>query len=351
MARSGDKTGGSSWSRLVIALLLSVLFLYLALRGEDWQRVGQTLLEADYRWVLPMAGMGVFALFVRTQRWRLLLNISSGRQLPLAPLFSASAVGFMSNMLLPFRVGEVIRPCLASRNTGVPMSMAVATVVLERVLDLVALLGFALLLLVQLDLPAEVELWIHGAGVVALTAVVLLVVVRFNRERMLPLLDRIWGLLPVRISQPLVNLEHQFIDALVAVGDLRTLLLLLAWSFYVWIVIAASFSLGFPAFDLEIPYVQGGVGVTTLVALAVAVPSAPGFWGTFEYGSRLALESVYGIPAVLAVGYAFFTHFVQFSTQVVLGLVYLVKEGLSFGELGRVGKTSVPGQTGDVSSQ
>ncbi|MBC8292197.1 MAG: flippase-like domain-containing protein, partial [Proteobacteria bacterium] len=155
MARPGDTAGASSWSRLLIALLLSGIFLYLALRGEDWQRVGQTLLKADYRWVLPMAGMGVFSLFVRTQRWRLLLNISSGRQLPLAPLFSASAVGFMSNMLLPFRVGEVIRPWLVSRNTGVPMSMAVATVVLERVLDLIALLGFALLLLVQLDLPPE----------------------------------------------------------------------------------------------------------------------------------------------------------------------------------------------------
>ena len=70
------------------------------------------------------------------------------------------------------------------------------------------------------------------------------------------------------------------------------------------LIIAVGFAAGFPATGIEVPFLGGGVTVTAIVALAVAVPGAPGFVGQFEWGCKLALEGVYGISGASAVGFA-----------------------------------------------
>ncbi|MFQ5352077.1 MAG: lysylphosphatidylglycerol synthase transmembrane domain-containing protein [Candidatus Binatia bacterium] len=328
------------YGKLFVCLSASGLFLYLAFRGEDWSKLSDTLAKADFRYALHMGGIGIYALYVRSQRWRLILELSTRKAQAIGPLFSASAIAFMANMLLPLRVGEIIKPYLVSQHTEVPMSTALATVVLERILDLVALFVFALLVVSWLEVPTEVRNMTWIAGGIAASGAVVIAVVQINRERLLPVLDGWWAKLPQRIAVPLVKLEHQFLNGIAAVSGIVAVVQLLVWSAYLWLVIAVSFAFGFLAFDLAVPFLGGGVTVTALVALAVAVPSAPAFVGQFEWGCKLALESVYSVPGNLAGAYAIFTHATQFAVQVLLGLVYLVKEGLSFRELGRIHGTA-----------
>ncbi len=283
-----------------------------------------------------MVAAGIYALYVRCQRWRLLLERAANRKIAMTPIFSASAIGFMANMVLPLRVGEFARPYLVARNTGIGLGTTLATVVLERVLDLFALFGFALWIASAADVPPAVShlTWAAGVAVGLLFAGIL--TVHFNRRRLLPIVDRIWLVLPPRLGQRITRLEHEFLDALAVVADGWTLALAIAWSFYVWFVIAISFSIGFPALDVPIPFIGGGITVATLVALAVSLPGAPGFIGQFEWGCKLALEHVYGVAGATALAYAFVIHAVQWSVQVALGLVYVIREGLSLGELERL---------------
>lgn len=335
------------WIQLSVGLGLSALFLYLAFRGEDWSAVRTELAHADYRWLIAMAVIGVYVLYVRCQRWKLLLEAAVDRPLPMQPIFSATAIGFMANMILPFRVGEFARPYLLSRSTEVPLSIALATTVLERAFDLLALFTFGMWVVLTADVPPIVHkfTWLAGGMVVFVLGAIM--VMHLQRDRVLPIVDRVWDLLPARIGGQIKLLEHEFLDALSTIADVSLLVRTTAWSIYIWLAIAVGFAVGFPALGIDVPFVGAGIATTAIVALAVSVPGAPGFVGQFEWGCKLALEGVYGVPGSQAVGFAILTHILQFAVQVGVGLVYLVREGLSLGDLGRMREESdTPAQPG-----
>lgn len=330
------------WRQIAAGVLLSVFFLYLAVRGEDWDAIGDAVAETDPTFVVLMAFVGALALLVRALRWKVLLELATGRSLPLAPVFSATAIGFMANMVLPLRIGEIARPYLVSRHTRVGLSTALATVVLERVLDLLVLFSFALVVVTLADVPTAVTsmTWIAG-GLVAVLWLGL-IVIHHRRQRLVPKLDRLWLKLPESIGARIVRIEHEFLDAITIVADVAVFIRTVVWSLLTWLLIALGFSLGFPALDIAVPFLMGGISVATIVALAVSVPGAPGFLGQFEWGCKLALTDVYGIAGAAALAYSFVVHAVQWAVQVVIGLVYLIREGLSLGELERISVESEP---------
>ena len=324
--------------QLGISLAASALFLWLALRGEDWSEIGAGLRDARYEFLILMGAVGVYALFVRAQRWKLLLDTATGTPQPLHPIFSACAIGFMANMVLPLRMGEVIRPYLASRGTGVPLSTALATAVVERVLDLLALVAMGLWVLANAEVPDVVRQLTQLAAVLMVIAVAGILVVHGQRDRVLPVLDKLWIRLPGSIGETLMRLEHEFLDGMAVIADPVVFVKATAWSLYIWLLIALGFALGLPAVGIDIDLLAGGITTATIVALVVSVPGAPGFVGQFEYGCKLALVQIFHVPGALAVGFALVTHAAQFATQVLVGLVYLMREGLSLGELGRIGE-------------
>ena len=329
--------------QLAASLALSALFLFLALRGEDWGAVGEAISTTEYRYLVLMAVVGAYVMYVRCQRWRVLIEAAIGRRAPMGPLFSATAIGFMANMLLPLRVGEFARPYIASRRAGISLSVALATTVLERIFDLLVLFFFGLWVVSVADVPEVVRRFTWIAGGVAILLIVGVGVLQAKRDVLLPIVDRVWDVFPESIAGRVRLLEHEFLDGVTTVANPRVLGPVVAWSFYIWFIIAVSFAFGFLATAIEIPFLGGGVTVTTIVALAVSLPGAPGFVGQFEWGCKVALEQIYGIAGARAVAFSIVTHITQFLTQVIIGLVYLVREGLSLGELGRLDRKASEG--------
>lgn len=318
------------------SLALSAIFLFLALRGEDWSAIRSELAGTRYSYLVAMAVLGTYVMFARCQRWSALIEAAVGSRPPLGPLFSATAIGFMANMILPLRVGEFARPYVASRRANVPLTTALATTVLERVLDLLVLFAFGLWVLATADVPEIVRHFTWLAGIAAGVLIIGLAIVHANRSTLLPLIDRLWNIFPANIAGQIRLLEHEFLDGITTIANPRVLLVVIGWSAYIWFLIAVSFALGFLATDIHVPFLGGGVTVTTIVALAVSLPGAPGFVGQFEWGCKIALHQVYGVEGARAVGFSIVTHVTQFVTQVTVGLVYLVREGLSLGQLGRL---------------
>jgi uncharacterized protein (TIRG00374 family) len=318
--------------QLTVGLALSALFLWLALRGEDWVAIRASLAEADYRYIALMVPLGVYTLYARCQRWRILLEKTHHRSVPMLPIFSASAIGFMANMVLPFRVGEVARPVLLARDTGLPVASTFATVIVERVLDLVALATFGLGIVMSADVPIEIYRGAQGAALVAVVGFVGIYVVVVWRKALLPLLDRVWARIP-KLGPAILKVEHEVVDGMSAIADPLTMVRTVIWSFYIWFVVAISFAVAFKATGIDIPFIGGGVTVATIVALAVSVPSAPAFVGQFEWGCKIALEQIHGVPGGAAIGYSILVHTTQFLTTVALGVIFLAREGLTLREL------------------
>ncbi len=322
---------------MAVAIGLAGFFLAIALRGVDWREVSESFAHADYRYVPAMALLGIYILYVRSQRWRLLLARAAGRDVPMREIFSANAIGFMANMLLPLRAGEIARPVLLSARSTVPLPTVLATVVMERILDLLVLVCFAMWMVWSSEVPSQVLSAAWSAGVLMLLVTGGLTAVHLQRSRLLPIVDRAWGILPARLAERIMAVEHRFLDDLAAIGGGAVLLQALAWSFYIWLLIAVGFALGFRVTGLDVPFVGTGIIVTTLVALAVAAPAAPGFVGSFQFACKVALVEIAGVTPGAALGYSLITHATQFATQVIVGLVYLIRDGVSLTEVGRLG--------------
>lgn len=322
-------------TQLFAGMVLSGLFLWLALRGEDWGAIGAEIAAADPRWIGATLPLGAYVLYARCQRWRILLERSHGRSIAMEPIFSASAIGFMANMVLPFRVGEIARPYLVARSTGLSLTTTFATVVVERVLDLMALAVFGIGIVMVAEVPPIVARLAKIAAVLTATAFVGAYFVTVQRRRVLPVLDLLWAKVPV-VGPFVLRLEHEFVDGMAAIADPATLFRTVVWSLYIWLVIALGFALGFRALGLDVPFLGAGITVTTVVALAVSVPSAPAFVGQFEWGCKVALEQIHGVAGSAAVSYSLLMHAAQFVTQILIGAVFLVREGLSLGDISRL---------------
>ena len=320
--------------RILIGVAISLAALSLAVPPRsEWANVTAAFARVHYVYVVPIALVNIYSIFVRCQRWRLLLRPVG--DVRLLPLFSATAIGFFCNMILPLRVGEVVRPVLLARRTTIPVSSVLASVVLERLLDMLTILGF--LGLVMTLVPVSDAVRRSGAVFLVLAIVTVSAVVALQRRQRFAIGAAEWlvGRFPHAIRERAGHALHSFIDGLQGIGDVPTMLRILGYSFYLWGVIGSIFALGFVACDLPVPLARGGLTLVTIVAGAVSAPSAPGFIGTFQAGAILAL-GLFGIDRADAVPYSFVVWAAQWLGQIVLGVVFLFRENISFREVASV---------------
>lgn len=316
--------------RIALSVGISAVFLALAVRGVEWTKVATALTDAHYVFVLPMMAITVWSLYIRAQRWRVLLR-PVGRP-AMRTLVSATNIGFMANMLLPLRVGEIIRPVLVSRKENEPLSGILATVVLERIFDMFTILflfGVSASLVAVSD---QVRHWGYYLSGLAAAVAAVVVVVRWQEALALRLLQLVLRPFPAAVSEPVDHFFRGFVQALETLQSPLTFVQLLGWSLYLWLVIAGVYLLGILAFDVPAPLLVGSITVSAIVAIAVSVPSAPGYIGSFQLGCILAL-AIFHVSESQAIAYSIVLHLTQFVGVIGAGLYSLAREGMTMRQI------------------
>ncbi len=275
---------------------------------------------------------------IRALRWRYLLE-RDGTKLTFAPLWHATAIGFMANNLLPARAGEVARAYAARRLAGVRFSQAVGSLAVERMMDglvLLALMALAITLggIGQDTAVAGVSLFRTGVGValvfVPALAVAFWIVHRPKRGLRL-FRSFCAGLLSQRASSRLVHVADGLLMGLEALRSGSRFLIVTAWSLVHWAVGGMAYWLAFRAFGIEVHW-SAALLLQSLVAFGVAIPSSPGFFGFFEAVVRATL-GIYGVSASKAVSYAVAYHLAAFIPVTLLGFWSLARAHLHLSEL------------------
>lgn len=283
-------------------------------------------------WVLAVAVSSTFSLFVRAQRWRLILR-PLGR-VGLGPALSATAIGFGAGAVLPLRLGEFVRPALLARRNHLSFSAAVSSVVLERIFDMLLVLGCFLVVGLAYPVPEYLR---RGARVLAAGGVVgvaVLVVMLRNRGRTEELVEQ---LLPASIVRVVGPLLHGFLDGLAGLADAGTVVTVLLYSAYLWGVITLGYVFAILALGMDVPLVAGSLTSMVTVAAFVFLPQGPGFVGTWQAGCVLAL-GLFGVAKDVAVGYSLLTWVGMMGSNLLLGALFLAREDLSVGDLLRTGR-------------
>jgi uncharacterized protein (TIRG00374 family) len=254
---------------------------------------------------------------------------------PLYPALSATAIGFGASAVLPLRLGELLRPALLGRRVGVGMSAALSSVVLERLLDILLVIGCFLAVSLAHPVPPALRRSACVLAALAVVAFVVLMLVQRNRPLAESLLARLITYLPPRVGAAVRPVGASFLAGLGGLADLRTIVLVLAYSLYLWGVITLTFAFGFLALGTTVPLIAASLATVVIVAGFVFLPQAPGFVGTWQAGCVLALE-LFGVPKDVAVGYSLLTWIVAMVTNITAAGVFLAREDVSLRQLLRV---------------
>lgn len=310
---------------LIIGLIISGACIFFTVRGINFSEVAASLRSASYVYIIPSVIVLVFAHYLRCYRWGIILKslVSYDQK----TLFSLGSIGFMAVGVLPARLGEFARPYLVKKKSGVRMSATMATIIVERVFDLLALMLVLFAVLLRISLPPE----IFKAGMIMLMIAFLLFVflifLAVKKDFSLSKIDRLLSFFPERLGTPLLRLSHSFIEGLQILPDVKKTLYVGVLSFVIWLVLGLSNYILFFAFNFDLSLINA-YAILVIVALGVMLPAAPGFVGTYHYACVLGLTA-FNIAKAAAFSYAVALHFIQMMPVIILGLVFLPFQRLS----------------------
>jgi glycosyltransferase 2 family protein len=327
--------------RTAVVLVLAAGLVVLFLRNVDLRHVGSEIVHADFGW-LALSLVTMFVnLTVRSLRWQYLLE-PLGRA-SFANSFRATAVGFAASSVLPARAGEFIRPYFLARHENMTATGAFATIVLERVLDVLTVLTLLALFIFIFDPgvgQASPTAWaaVKWAGLTAgggaLAALVVMFVLAGDPERLGRTMTRLEQVLPSTLAGLIARVAEKFARGLGAVRRPGRLIVALLWSFPLWLSIAVGMWSVAVAFHLAVPF-TGSFLLVALLVIGVAVPT-PGAIGGFHEAFRLGTTLFFGAGEDAAVGAAIVAHVFSIGPALLLGLFFAAQAGLNVSSMRRL---------------
>jgi hypothetical protein len=310
--------------RFWLGLASSLIFLWLVLRRVSWPEVLAALRTA--RWELIPLGLllmtTTWALFAI--RWQELLRPAAS--VSWADTFAYIMIGYLGNAILPLRLGDLGRMMLLSQKHKLNVGFASATLVMERLLDVLTVVVMAGLLMLVVPVPVPIR---HGVQAVAvMTVVAFLVLALLSRSgravaRLESLLARF---LPQRILEPTFGILYRFAQGLQVTRSVKQMLNVGGLSLLSWVVAGVSMWCFLRAFQLDVSW-EAAVLVLVVTNLGGAIPSSPGSIGVYEFLTLLAL-SVWISDEGAMLGFATVTHVATLGWSVVLGLMATWQEGV-----------------------
>jgi glycosyltransferase 2 family protein len=309
---------------LLVGLLVSGAFLWLAMRGTEASVWSRTLASANFLLLIPFLLSLAGFYWLKALRWRMLLapvcTTSAGQVLP------ALMVGLAGNNLLPAHLGELLRVHLLGRQLQVSQSSVLGSIVLERTLDMLTVLAMlAVAMLWRGSVVPELKLAglvLTGIGIMLLLTA--LSALRFA-GRLLRLTERCTAFLPDRLQSGLLHQVECGVLGISAVRRPELWFGLAATSLAQWILLAGCIGLSLEGLNIHVPW-TASVIILALIIVAIALPSAPGFFGTIQLCFTLGLSS-FGVDTNRAFAAAMYYHLTIYLVVTVAGLAFLRQFG------------------------
>jgi uncharacterized protein (TIRG00374 family) len=328
-----------------VGLAITAVFIWFVIRDVDFALVVATIRGANLLLLLGLSLPSYLAIvLLRAMRWRHLTDPI--QPIGVRPLFRATAIGFMANNIFPLRLGEVIRPWYLSREVGAPSAALFGSVILERVIDTIMVIALATMAIAlrgagEDGLLAKVAIALIP---VAVAPLIVLVLLRVAPHLVIGVAGWLLRPFPKRFGNYLIDVLGRFGDGLGALKGGAHLFWIAFHSILVWFVVSPIPMLaGFWALGIDFgsPFETLLAAWITLAAvgMAVAIPSAPGFFGTYHAACKLALEP-FGVTPEVAVALGTLLHGVFWVTLTLLGLAILRSRHTSWGELEQAAEAS-----------
>lgn len=320
----------------VLAIVVIVASIYYVVIDIDFSRLWSVLLTADYLWVLLSIPIILLSHWLRAVRWKILLKpILDAKSI--WNLFSAVMIGYAVNNVIP-RGGELVRPFVYARRENVSKSAVFATIIIERFLDVLFLLGlFAIVFFYNRELISQAFPWLTDGNIiiyVVVPVIMLLIMI------LLSVYTRIGFYLLNVLIKPLFPNKYDRLEKILESflrgfefikspsSYLRTTLdSSLIWLFYALPMYMMFHSFAFQA-NLNLGVMDAGL-LLIVVGIGTTIAPSPGAIGLYHYLVTIAMVNIYSIPKEDALAYAILVHGVNMIIQLVVGAAFFLRENVS----------------------
>ena len=348
--------------KLLIGFVVSAIFLYIAFKPVDWSQMWTAFKATNWFLGILMMAVTMASFFWRAIRWKIFL--APVKNVPATRLYPPLMIGFAFNNIFPLRVGEFARPLALTKSEGIPYGAALSSVVLERIIDSLTLLGFliAVPMMIKLDPTITMAVPIKGLEHISvsvawlqsrmplisiLAAVLMCGAISFLippiKNLYLKILDLL-PLIPPGIKEKLAGFVNSVAEGFSSLKSPKAIVLTIVHSLVIWFSVAFSFQLmswGFPGVSISFPQALAFLVVTCVV---ITIPSSPGYWGIYEFGGMVALIMMGVVPntpegQTRAVAFTMVVHFLQWLPMTVYGLWAASRLGLSAGDAQQMKET------------
>lgn len=334
------------YKSLIIGLVIAIAAIYFTVRNVSLQELLESLKHVRYIYILPSIVILILSYVARVYRWReLILPIKNIRA---KELYSPLMIGFMGN-LLPARAGEFLRAYLVGKKHDIPVTGAFATVVVERMFDMILLLLlFAWILIFNADVfnsGASISgmslndlayKFGLGSGVLLVMVSVFIYLMLAHPQKMMKLIHWFLTPFPSTWKEKVEHLVETFSEGLHIVKDFKALLRISFYSLLVWFTMLASFYPFYWAFGLQDKSLQSLVLLVVMVCILIAILPTPGFLGSFQAGVMIALHQIMNEAEVIAVSFGMIAWVVNFGVLFAAGIYFILHDHLSVRQLVKV---------------
>jgi uncharacterized protein (TIRG00374 family) len=305
--------------KFLIGLTLAVILIYLSLKNIDYRSIFMELQKVNYKLLVLTVPLFVFIQFLRSVRWGIIL--SPIEKIKQNKLFPITCVGFMAIALVPMRTGELLRPYLISKRSTIPFSSAVATILIERILDSVILTCILALIVSKAHFIEELR---NSITIFLLTFAILLILVYlfyFRKETFLFVIRRALSHFPEKARFWAEDLFKLFVEGFKLIKEPRKFAYALTLSIIIWVLSGLAISILLPLVKIQLP-LMGAFVVLLVTVMVISLPTAPGFLGNFQFGCIVAL-SFYNVAKENAFAFSMVYYIVGIGTNILLGIIFL----------------------------
>jgi hypothetical protein len=311
------------WCGIIISITLTGLILWKI----DIKKFVEILNNINYILLLPGILLYLFGYILRAIRWQYLL--AHTKKINLYTLFTILIIGFMANNILPARAGEFIRAYMLGVKEQQSKSLTLATVILERIFDGLTFVFLFTIVWIFLPLPD----WIKNIGIfstfIFVTALLLMIILRYYNVYFFHLLQYILFWLSENILYKIFSLFHHFIKGLEILHNIQEFLKVGLLSILIWIIEAGMYYFTIISFDIKLPLL-GVILLMVIANLGIMLPSAPGYIGVFQVAVLGVLWRCFNLEYNLSLAIAVILHGIIVIPVTILGFIFLTKENFSW---------------------
>jgi uncharacterized protein (TIRG00374 family) len=322
---------------------VGIFLFYLFLKNAEFSAVYRSLKEASYPLVAVSVVWMLFTYFIRSYRWKFFL--APIKKIRVVNSFIATVIGFTITTLIPGRIGEIVRPCVLGAKENISKVQAFATVVVERVFDIITvLILFSIYLMwappltnLTPEAAAAMRILEKTSLIVLIGSVslfIFFIVLQLKTHFFRNLIERITAKVKWKKLKFLLRHISSFMEGLAVIDYRKNLPLIVLYSFVMWFSIAFGYFIMLSAFHIRFPLINTFF-ILIVSAIGASIPT-PGAVGSYHKALEIVLHTFLLLPLNLVVGMAILMHAICFFPVTILGIIFISHEGIKIGEFERL---------------